>query len=154
MTIRWPAAYAPGVMPVHVVNTLAMAADPAAVWKRLIAAEGWPAFYTNASNVRVDGGGDLRPGVTFRWRTFGVDLVSTVEEFVPGERIAWLAHGTGVIAYHAWAIAPAASGCIVVTEETQRGVMARLGKLLMPGRMHRQHQLWLEGLARVAMAPT
>lgn len=146
--IRWPATYAPAVMPTHVRNGLALAASPAAIWAKLIAATGWPALYANASNVFIDGGGDLRPGVTFRWRTFGVDLVSTVEEFVPGERVAWLARGTSVVAYHAWLIEPTPAGCHVVTEETQRGILARLGKLFMPDRMHVQHQLWLEGLSR------
>jgi len=35
----------------------------------------------------------------------------------------------------------------VLTEETQNGWLARLGKLLMPNRMAANHQLWLEGLS-------
>ena len=149
-TIHWPAAYAPAVMPVHVVNRLTVAASPVAVWARLIAAKDWPSFYANSANVRVDGGGPLRAGVGFRWRTFGLNLRSTVEEFVPGERIAWLAHGPGITAYHAWVLTPAAAGCAIVTEETQRGPIARLGKVLFPRGMATEHQKWLEGLARVA----
>ena len=38
----------------------------------------------------------------------------------------------------------------MVTEETQQGLAARAGRLIFPGRMERWHQLWLEGLARVA----
>ncbi len=149
--IRWPARYAPGTAPVHVKNALAIAAPPAAVWAKLVRATGWPSYYANASKVRIDGGGDdLGPGATFRWRTFGVDLVTRVEEFVPHERIAWLAHGVGVEAYHAWLIEPTPAGCHVVTEETQYGALARLGAVLFPQRMHDWHQRWLEGLARVA----
>ena len=148
--VRWPAEYAPVAMPIHVVNRLAIAASPNAVWAKLIAARDWPSFYKNSSHVRVDGGADLHLGVAFRWRTFGINLRSTIEEFVPGERIAWLAVGPGIVAYHAWLITATATGCDILTEETQRGIVARLGSLIFPRGMHTEHQKWLEGLARVA----
>lgn len=148
--IDWPAGYSPAVMPIHVVNTLVATVPAAAVWARLIAAHDWPTFYANAANVVVAGGGDLRPGVAFRWRTFGVNLRSTVVESVADQRITWIAHRFGLVACHAWLLTPTATGCTIVTEETQRGPVARLGRLLFPGRMEEQHQRWLEGLARVA----
>jgi len=64
--------------------------------------------------------------------------------------LAWDAKGIGILAYHAWLIIPTASGCTVLTEETQYGFLCRLGKLFMPNRMHQYHQLWLEGLKRKA----
>ena len=150
--IRWPSKYAPAVMPVHIVNRLAFQAPPGAVWAKLIAAHSWPSFYKNSSNVEIEGGGDLRAGASFRWRTFGINLRSTIEEFVPNERIAWLAVGPGITAYHAWIIIQTDAGCAIHTEETQRGPVARLGKLLFPRGMYIEHQKWLEGLASVAAA--
>jgi hypothetical protein len=41
-------------------------------------------------------------------------------------------------------------GVCVLTEETQNGLLARLGALVMPSRMSRWHQLWLVKLGRVA----
>ena len=153
LAIHWPARYDPKVAPVHVRNSLAIAAPAATIWNLLVRAPNWPTFYGNASNIVIDGGApELTAGTHFRWHSFGVDLDTNVVEFVPGERIAWLARGTGVEAYHAWAIAPTATGCEVLTEETQYGVLARLGSIFMPNRMHGQHQLWLEGMARVAAA--
>ncbi len=148
--IHWPAQFAPATMPVHVVNRLAIAAPPRAVWAKLIAANEWPSFYRNSSNVSVEGGGELRAGASFRWRTFGINLRSSVEEFVPDERIAWLAVGPGIVAYHAWVITPTLAGCAVLSEETQSGIVARLGKLIFPRGMYAEHQKWLEGLARVS----
>jgi len=78
------------------------------------------------------GGSDLFAGACFTWRTFGVDLVSTVEEFVPGERIAWVAKASGVTAYHAWLITPTDLGCHVLTEETQHGELARRAACSFP----------------------
>ena len=149
--IRWPEEFAPAHSPIHVRNDLAMLAPAPAVWAWLIRARDWPDWYPNSRDVRIEGGSaDLAPGATFRWRTFGIGLVSRVEEFVPTERIAWNARGLGVWAYHAWLVGPTASGCTVVTEETQHGFIARAGMVLMPGRMGRFHQLWLEQLEKKA----
>ncbi|WP_372786242.1 SRPBCC domain-containing protein [Phenylobacterium sp.] len=148
--IRWPDRFAPGRAPVHVVNSLEIAAPPEAVWKVLIRAADWSGFYANASKVVVEGGGaDLHAGARFTWRTFGVGLKTEVKEFEPFERIAWLAVAPGIEAYHAWLIEPSPGGCRVITEETQHGFAARAGRLIFPGRMEHWHQRWLEGLARV-----
>jgi uncharacterized protein YndB with AHSA1/START domain len=132
---------------VHVVNRIDIAASPSAVWAALIRAGDWPGWYANASGIKIEGGGcDLHEDARFRWRTFGVGLETRVQEWVPDERIAWLATSIGVRAYHAWLIVPTTSGCRVVTEETQHGLLARAGKLLFPNRMYDWHQKWLEGL--------
>jgi hypothetical protein len=75
-----------------------------------------------------------------------------VLEFEPYSRIAWDAQGIGIDAYHAWLLTPLADGSTrVLTQETQNGWRARLGKVLMPKRMQSMHQMWLESLkAKVA----
>ena len=151
VSIRWPAKFEPNRSPVHVRNELTMTAPASAVWAVLIAAPQWPAWYANAHDVAIEGGtAELSKGARFTWKTFGVALRSTVEEFVPETRIAWLAEAFGVAAYHAWLITPTEGGCHVLTEETQHGVLARAGKLVFPSRMSDWHQRWLEGLARRA----
>lgn len=146
--IRWPEAFAPAKSPIHVVNRLQVAATPDAVWSKLVAATRWPDWYENSADVRIEGGGDtLQPGSKFKWLTFGFNLNTVVQEFEPGERLAWLASGPGIRAYHAWLIIPRPDGCEVITEETQHGVVARLGRLLFRGQIERMHQVWLEGLA-------
>jgi uncharacterized protein YndB with AHSA1/START domain len=146
-TIIWPPGYAPAECPVHVVNRIDIAAAPETVWAVLIGAAAWPDYYANASGVKIDGGGrDLMENARFRWRTFGVGLHTEVREWVPNERIAWLATAFGIRAYHAWLIVPTAGGCTVITEETQYGLLARGGKLLFPKRMSHWHQIWLEGM--------
>lgn len=147
-SICWPAEFDPARSAVHVRDELTMAVPATAVWGVLIRAAEWPAFYDNAHDVAIEGGGpDLFTGARFTWKTFGVRLKSVVEEFVPPERIAWSAEAPGVSAYHAWVITQTATGCHVLTEETQHGILARAGKLLFPSRMSAWHQRWLEGLA-------
>jgi Polyketide cyclase / dehydrase and lipid transport len=151
--IRWPDRYSPKNSPVHVTNDLTMAAPAETVWEVLIRAADWSSYYANASKVKVEGGGaDLFAGARFTWKTFGVALQTQVTEFEPFERIAWLATAPMIEAYHAWLILPAAGGCHMITEETQHGPAARVGRLIFPGRMERWHQRWLEGLAERAVA--
>ena len=153
--VRWPSRYAPATASVHVRNTIEVAAPVAAVWGWLIRAQHWPDWYVNASNVKfVEGTSpDLSPGARFRWTTFGVRLESTVLEFVPFERIAWDARGIGVDAYHAWVLSSIPGGTHVLTEETQHGWLARVSHAVMPRRMHKYHQIWLEGLRAKAGQP-
>jgi len=152
LEIHWPDHYAPDNAPVHVRNTLRIEATAESIWAWLVRAEKWPEWYSNASRVRMGGGHgpDLALDREFRWRTFGVGIRSRVREFVPYRRIAWDGHALGIDVYHAWLIAESGSGCTVITEETQHGVVARLGAGLMPRRMSTYHQLWLESLAKKA----
>jgi hypothetical protein len=152
MGIRWPDRYAPANTAVFVSNQLDMNVPPGPVWEWLIRADLWPNWYPNSKNVTylLPNKGPLRLGTAFRWTTFGTTIVSRVEEFLPCERIAWNARGRGVDAYHAWLIERTEKGCRVLTEEAQNGWLARLGNLLMPSRMGRYHQLWLERLEQQA----
>ncbi len=146
--IHYPEQYQPGRAGVYVSNELEMTAPPETVWAWLVRADLWATWYSNASNMNIEGGTrhGLEAETKFRWKTFGVTINSAVKEFVPFERLAWDAHAVGIHAYHAWLIEKTARGCHVLTEETQNGWLARLGKLLMPNRMHNFHQIWLEQL--------
>lgn len=136
-----------------------MAASPESVWAWLVRATLWPTWYTNSANVVIIGqaGADLGEGVRFRWKTFGITILSTVLEYVPNERIAWQANAFGIDVYHAWVLQPSTRGCRVLTEETQHGWLAKLSNVFMPNRMYKFHQLWLkalEGKARTGLPPT
>ncbi len=153
--IRWPERFDPRRAPVFVSNEIVAAASPEAIWARLINAPRWPHFYSNSADVVLDGDAEhLAHNMHFRWRTFGLRLRTQVTEFEHARRVSWLAKGLGVEAYHAWLLTPTEDGgCRILTQETQWGWLARLGKWVMPNRMYRQHQHWLEGLASAAQAP-
>ncbi len=147
MPIAWPDRYAPDRVAARVSNEMTIHAPPEAVWTQLIRARDWPDWYPNASDVQIEGGAaSLCPGARFTWRTFGVSVRSTVREFVPESRIAWDGAGFLLDVYHAWLIEARPGGCWVLTEEHQNGLAARAQAALMPKRMYRGHQLWLERL--------
>ena len=143
-----PLCYEPTNSPVHVRNELAISSPPETVWAWLIRAQLWPTWYPNSANIMFLSGKppDLYFGTQFRWKTFGITIESKVLEFVPYERLAWDAHGIGLDAYHAWLIQKNDQGCNVVTEESQQGWVAKLGKTLRPNNMEQKHQVWLEEL--------
>jgi uncharacterized protein YndB with AHSA1/START domain len=149
--IRWPDRYKPEATAVHARTELEMPVPPEAVWAWLVRAERWPTWCPDFAEVVIEGGGpDLRLGSRFRWRAFGVALTSRVEEFVEPERIAWSARSTGIDAYHAWLIERRHSGCRVLTEENQNGLVARLNNALRPKFMPTMQKAWLERLAEKA----
>ena len=153
MEINWPEQFKPENTAVHVRNELLMpGVELEQVWAWLCRPGLWPTWYLNSSNVHIKNQTqpDLRLGTEFRWKTFGVTIDSPVLEFVRHERLAWDAHCNGMHAYHAWAFERRDAGVYVLTEETQNGWLTRLGALVMPGRMSKWHQRWLEGLGQVA----
>jgi hypothetical protein len=149
---RWPAGCDPDGAPVYTFNEITIVAPPERVWAWLARASAWPSYYDNASNVRfVDGGGpDLSLGSRFTWKTFNVSVDTTVTECVVPTRLAWRGKTFGGGGYHGWVIEPAPSGCRVVTEETQRGIVPSVGRWFLRAGLLKQHQRWLEGLKRVA----
>jgi hypothetical protein len=88
----------------------------------------------------------------FTWTTFNVRVDTTVVECVPSERLAWRGKTVGGTGYHGWVIERTAAGCRVVTEETQRGIVPSLARWYLRRGLLTQHQRWLEGLARAAVA--
>lgn len=150
--VRWPAGARPEGAAVHTYNALAIAAPPPRVWAWLVRATAWPSYYGNARNVRFENapGPDLKLGTRFTWTTFGVRVDTTVVELVANERLAWRGETLGGTGYHGWVIEPTPTGCHVVTEETQRGLVPSLGRWFLRRGLLTQHQRWLEGLARIA----
>jgi len=145
MSIHFPNRYA--TASVRVRNEIVIDALPERVWPWLIRATGWPDWYPNSRDVRIEGGAsDLSPGARFTWRTFGVRVRSTVREFEPHERIAWDGAGMMLDVYHAWLIEPRGAGSWVLTEENQNGLAARAQALVMPSRMREGHDVWLAAL--------
>jgi uncharacterized protein YndB with AHSA1/START domain len=151
--MKWPSAMEPGNVAVHVRNEIEIGAAPERVWRWLVAGERWPQWYGNCTTFHyLDGqrGPDLAAERSFEWRTFGTRVRSVVRAFEPFRELGWDARSVGLYAYHGWMLEPAAVGCRVVTEETQRGWVPTLARWYLRRMLLRGHQGWLEDLRRVA----
>ncbi|MDB5276206.1 MAG: hypothetical protein JWR61_1161 [Ferruginibacter sp.] len=106
--IIFPEKFSPSNSPVFVHNEIEINATPGKVWFWLTNAATWHDWYFNASKVKLvnEPGGHLLEKTKFTWKTFGADLKSEVQKFVPNERLTWDAKGPGILAYHARLIIP------------------------------------------------
>lgn len=151
-TIHFPEKYDPSKCPVYARNEITIQASEDKIWFWLTNATTWPKWYANSSNIQILHQDDrhLAAQTKFKWRTFNTNIASEVQEFKPYQRLAWIAKGSGLLAYHAWLIVPTEEGCKVITEETQQGWLPRLFGFFIKKGLLKQHQIWLEGLKRKA----
>jgi hypothetical protein len=150
--VRWPGAAHPEQATIHVCNEAYSNATPEMIWAWLIRAREWPSWYANSQDVIFEGGTgpELSMGSKFRWTTFGVRVASHVEEFEPPNRVAWSGTAPGSTGYHAWVIERRDQRTRIVTEETQRGFIPFVAQVYLRRVMKRQHQIWVDELARRA----
>jgi hypothetical protein len=162
--IIWPAAYLPGTTDNYVSNEITVAGLSAGeVWAQLNHTGAWPAYYSNASEIRFhDGSGpELSAGARFRFTTFGFAVEAEVVEYLPpapgqAARIAW--HGwvegdatSRLDVHHAWLFEDLPGGRVrILTQETQNGQPARDLAAATPNPMLNAHQEWITGLAAAA----
>ena len=141
--IHWPDGLNPIEADLFAHNEIAISAEPEQIWQYLIAATEWPRWYSNAADVMVtNASGLLAEATTFDWTTFGLQISSTVAEFVPHTRLGWYGNGPGLRAYHTWLLVPRDHGTYVVMEEIGLGDGAKQLAQTNAGHMHRGHDLW------------
>jgi uncharacterized protein YndB with AHSA1/START domain len=149
---RWPDEARPEVSPIYSRHAVDVAASPEAVFALLTHAERWPEWYSQCTSVRIVSGPApaLGLGTHFRWTVLGVPVATTVEECDPPHRLAWSGTGLGAAAYHSWDVEPTATGCRVITEETQRGLLPSLTRVLLRRLLRFTQERWLAALAAAA----
>jgi len=153
VNILFPEEYQPSNSAVHARNELFIPASADTIWHWLTNVYTWPEWYPNSANIHVLGqedGSHLNKNSIFKWRTFSTNIQSEVKEYEGSKRLAWVAKGSGLTAYHSWLIVEKEGGCLVITEETQRGFLPRMFGFFIKKGLLKQHQIWLEGLAEKA----
>jgi len=150
--IDWPERREPSSAQVFAQNTIDIVAAPEIVWSLLIDCEQWPSWYSHCSDVSILRAGPLLgPNCRFRFKTLGFFFEPEIDRFEPSRFLLWSAKGpAGTSGAHAWYIEPTSTGCHVVTEEAQRGLL-----LAMIGRRTRKrlltaHEEWLRALKVLA----
>lgn len=153
-SIRWPAGAHPRGSAVFAHNDHCVAAEQDDIWKWLVAAPGWPAWYRNSWRLRIEGGGDqLVQDSVFTWVTFGAKISSRVVHFDPPYYLGWLWWRHGARGYHGWSLtATPDASVLVVTEETQRGALPSALAPAMRLALVAAHGHWLRRLADQAGA--
>jgi hypothetical protein len=96
-------------------------------------------------------GNAARP-VSFRWKAHPVTLRSTVVAADRPHSFAIVADARGLHAERAFTIRPTPNGlsAVVVSHETQVGLLPRLGWMFLAPRLHAANQAMFDDLARAA----
>ena len=155
-TIAWPTGLNPTEYPIHSYNELFVPAPAEAIWQQLIDARRWPEWYPNARDLQITGPEPrLASDSAFVWKTFGVTVRSHVLVYEPFSHLGWDAlEMLGWNGFHGWRIIPRDGGCLVITEEVQRGIGAGTIKGWVEKNLLSEHQHWLEGLVRQVALPS
>jgi uncharacterized protein YndB with AHSA1/START domain len=154
--VIWPEPFHPRVSAIYGQNDIDVEAPADTVWMLLVDAKNWHRYFPPENQVRILGGErELALGTRLTRVTGGFPMSLEVTECVPGKRLAWTTtvdgDHTSSTAYHGWFITPTASGCHLLTKETQQGpfFMEMIGRKNL-GLLYRYHQEWVETLARAA----
>jgi uncharacterized protein YndB with AHSA1/START domain len=131
--------------PIEVRNETVIRASAERVWDLLAEVERWPAWWRACRWVLVESKG-------FRWKAHPVELRSTVVAADRPHSFAITADGTGVHAERTFTIRPTPDGLgtIVISDETQVGLLPRLGRLYLAPRLRAVNQAMFDDLARAA----
>ncbi|MFY1689143.1 SRPBCC family protein [Plantactinospora sp. WMMB782] len=110
--------------PVISRHSVTVHASAETVWHVLTDIDAWTTWLPELPYARVETPGPLGPGSVFRWSASGLDIVSTIAEVRPYERLVWSGHANGsdgILGIHVWKLAPGDDGLVVSTEESFAG---------------------------------
>ena len=141
---------------IEVINERIISAPAEHVWDLLTNVERWPSWYRACKWVRVEKtagptGNTARP-LSFRWKAHPVTLRSTVIRSDRPRTFAFTADGLGVHADRTFTLHPTPGGAstVIVSYETQVGLLPRLAKKYLATRLHAANDVMFEDLARAA----
>ncbi len=143
--INWPDDYLPSDADFYVHNKIQINEKPQVVWNLLIRAEQWPNWYSGMKDVELlsSESETLLDSINFKFSTMGQNFQGTIREFIPNQRLAWETKNKKLGAYHAWLIIPNENGCLLITDEVQKGKLAKLQKVFLPNKLRKLHDVWL-----------
>ena len=144
--------------PIEVRNEIVIPASAERVWDLLADVERWPSWYRACRWVRVESTGraasttGAAQPLSFRWKAHPVELRSRVVAADRPHRFAIDADAVGLHAEREFTLRPTPDGLrtVVVSHETQVGLSARLGRLVLAPRLRAANQAMFEDLARAA----
>ena len=138
--------------PIVVRNETVIRASAERVWDLLADVANWPSWYRACRWVEVERAGPEARPLAFRWKAHPVVLRSTVVAVDRPHVFAFVADTPGLHAERTFTVRPTPDGrnTIVISDETQVGWFAWLGRLYLAPRLHAANQAMFADLARAA----
>ncbi|NHT18485.1 SRPBCC family protein [Cellulomonas sp. IC4_254] len=120
------------------------------VWRLHTDVAGWPSWQRDVEAVEADG--PLAPGSSFRWRTHGLDVTSTVYAVDAPRRILWGGPAQGITGVHEWTFTAEGGATVVRTAESWEGDPVRADAENLRAALDASLGSWLEHLRVAAEA--
>jgi uncharacterized protein YndB with AHSA1/START domain len=105
---------------------LQIEADPQTVFAVLAAIDQWPSWNPDVKSVQLQG--LVQPGTVFRWKAGPSSITSTLQVVDPPHELGWTGTTIGIKAVHVFRLQPSDDGTLVRSEESWKGLLARLLK--------------------------
>ena len=138
--------------PIEVRNETVIPASAERVWDLLTDVERWPSWYRACRWVRLESPRSAAGRTSFRWKAHPVELRSTVVAADRPHSFAIDADAQGLHAERTFTIRATPDGLstVVVSHETQVGLLPRLGRVFLARRLYAANQAMFDDLARAA----
>ncbi len=130
--------------PVQVRAETTIDAPPEVLWDILAAVDRWSSWNPEVARAQLDG--PLAPGATIRWKAGGASITSTIASVVRPSELAWTGRTLGISAVHVWRLEPHEGGTRVRSEESIRGVPARVARGRVTAMLTKALHAWFTAL--------
>lgn len=115
------------------------------VWAVFIDIDNWSSWHPEISSAKLDG--IPAQGASFRWKSSGINIHSTVNDFNPVNTISWVGDAFGANAYHQWHFQALSDNSTKVTSyEQMNGWLVWLLTGTMEKTLNESLSLWLQAL--------
>ncbi|MFT2015666.1 SRPBCC family protein [Streptomyces sp. 796.1] len=116
------------------------------VWRLHTDVAAWPVW--NSGIDRVAPTGTLTVGSSFRWRSHGLAVSSTVIALTPGRHITWESPAAGIHEVHRWTFTAIGDNTLARTEETWSGPRVDADPYGLRAELTQSLTVWLRDLKR------
>lgn len=117
------------------------------VWRVFTNIANWTQWNKDINQASLDG--PLTVGSAIHWTTAGMDIVSTIGELVPQQRIVWSGETQSIMGIHHWQFTSVEEGTLVQTKESWTGDPVDKQVDLMQQGLDQSLRKWLESLKRM-----
>jgi uncharacterized protein YndB with AHSA1/START domain len=138
--------------PIEIRNETVVRASVDRVWEVLTDVERWPSWYRACRWVRIESAGGSNETLVFRWKAHPVELRSVVVASYRPNSFAITADGFALHADRTFTLQPTPDGSstVVISDETQVGLLPWLGRAYIAPRLRAANQAMFEDLGRAA----
>ncbi len=136
--------------PVSASHEITIQAPLKAVWDILTDIDNWSSW--NPAITRSKLNAKCAVGATFDWKSGGVTIHSTLQQFEPMSRLVWTGRAIGTSAIHVWSLEETEAGVRVLTQESFSGWLVNLMPKAMQKTLDKALPAWLAHLKQAAEA--